>query len=198
MVKMHLDLIERHGARLDERGRGWLDQARRSATRLGELVSGILEATLTQREAQSADVALADLVAEALEDLAPAMRESAAEIVVGDLPTVRCDRALFVRLFRNLIGNAIKFRRGPPRISVDATSTADRHVIAVRDDGIGIPTAWVPQLFGMFKRLHARDAYPGHGIGLATCRRIVELHHGRIWVESRDGEGSTFFVALPT
>ncbi len=197
MVRMHLDLLAREADSLGERGGRYLDQARRSADRLGNLVDSILDATSAQREPRSEQVQLGDVVSAALVDLAGAIDESAAVVSVAPLPTVRCDRDQIVRVFRNLIGNAIKFRRGVPEITVDCLSTVDRHLITVRDTGIGIPQQWLPQAFGMFKRLHARDAYPGHGIGLATCRRIVESHHGRIWVESREGEGSTFFVALP-
>ncbi len=197
MVWVHLDLVAREAGSLGDRGRGYLDVARQSADRLGNLVSSILEATAAQREPKSEAVPLDQAVTVALADLGAAIADSGAVVSVGSLPTVRCDRDQFVRLFRNLIGNAIKFRRGAPVITIGCASTADRHLITMRDTGIGIPQDRLAHVFGMFKRLHTRDAYPGHGIGLATCRRIIESHHGRIWVESREGEESTFFVALP-
>ena len=121
-----------------------------------------------------------------------------AEITSDELPVVDGDEGQLSQLFQNLLANSLKFRSpGPVRIHVSATADAEEWVLAVRDNGIGIPAESVERVFGMFQRLHTEAEYPGTGIGLAICRRIAARHGGRIWVESCPGEGATFKVALP-
>ncbi|HET6522686.1 MAG TPA: ATP-binding protein [Geminicoccaceae bacterium] len=133
-------------------------------------------------------------------DLRGAIEGAGAEIVRGPLPAVHGNAGQLVQLFQNLLGNAIKFRAAdrPPRIEVRARRCADgATVIAVRDNGIGIDPRHAERVFVIFQRLHTRREYPGTGIGLALCKKIVERHGGRIWFESKPGEGSTFHVAFP-
>lgn len=131
-------------------------------------------------------------------NLAAAITESGAEIVFADLPEVRGDSAPLVHLFQNLISNALKYRsKQPPRVSIDAVDDGEMWKFSVADNGIGIPREFHTQIFGIFKRLHDRSEYPGTGIGLAICQKIVERYGGRIWVESEPGCGSTFFFTLP-
>jgi len=112
---------------------------------------------------------------------------------VRELPKIVADRGQLVRLFQNLIGNAIKFRGDRPlQVDVTAEEQEDGWLFSVRDNGIGIESRHADRIFVIFQRLHTRDEYPGTGLGLAISKRIVELHGGKIWMESRVGEGSTF------
>ncbi|MGC8782333.1 MAG: sensor histidine kinase [Anaerolineae bacterium] len=120
------------------------------------------------------------------------------------LPVVLADPTQFMQLFQNLIGNAIKFRRAePPAVHISAQPTTDAATGAamwefrVQDNGIGIAAEDTGRIFGLFERLHTRQEYPGAGIGLAVCQKIVERHGGRIWVESTPGQGSTFHFTMP-
>ena len=132
-------------------------------------------------------------------NLSVAIREAGALVTSDELPTVVADETQLVQLLQNLVGNAIKFRGGErPQVHVSAQPGATECVFAVRDNGIGIAPEYFERIFVIFQRLHARGEYPGTGIGLAVCRRIVERHGGRIWVESEAGRGSTFYFALPT
>jgi chemotaxis family two-component system sensor kinase Cph1 len=114
------------------------------------------------------------------------------------LPRVVHDKLLLAQLFQNLIGNAIKFHvEAPPRIHVSARQKGEEWVLAVRDNGIGIDPQYAERIFTIFQRLHTNEEYPGTGIGLAICKKIVERGGGRIWVESQPGKGSTFYFTVP-
>ena len=109
------------------------------------------------------------------------------------------DAAQFAHLFQNLIGNGIKFHgEESPRVHISARPNGDHWVFSVRDNGIGIAPEFMNRLFLLFQRLHTRKEYPGTGLGLAICKRIVERHGGRIWIESKPNEGSTFYFRIPT
>jgi light-regulated signal transduction histidine kinase (bacteriophytochrome) len=126
-------------------------------------------------------------------DLHAAITEQQAMLTHDPLPTVRGDATRLKQVLQNLIGNALKFRgQAPPRVHVSARREDGHWRFAVRDNGIGIDPQHVGKLFQVFQRLHTRSEYAGSGIGLAICRKIVEQHGGRIWVESRPREGSTF------
>ncbi len=127
------------------------------------------------------------------------MQETGAKVVVNPLPTVPGNASQLVQLFQNLLSNALKFTRpgAPPDITVTATADADGWRVSVLDDGIGFDERYADRVFLVFKRLHKRSAYPGTGIGLAICRRIAEVHDGRIWCESRPEGGSAFHLSLP-
>ena len=138
------------------------------------------------------------VVRSALANLDAAIRERDARVKVGTLPRVRGDRTQLVQLFQNLVANAIKFTGGRrPEIAVDAEKDGDgRWRFTVRDNGIGIEPQYFERIFRIFQRLHTRAEYAGTGIGLAICQKIVERHGGRIWVESKSGEGSSFHFTL--
>ena len=127
------------------------------------------------------------------------IEESKTIVTADTLPPVSGRRSQLVQLFQNLIGNAIKYRSArPPRIHIGVEPAASGDwLFAIRDNGIGLDMRFAETIFGVFKRLHSRSEYPGTGIGLATCKRIVEIHGGAIWVESQVGEGTTFYFRLP-
>ena len=126
-------------------------------------------------------------------------RETGAQITVSSLPSVLGDPTQFVQLFQNLIGNALKFRQSgvPPRVQVSAQANPDGWQFTVADNGIGMESQYLKQVFTIFQRLHSRQAYPGNGIGLSVCQKIVESHGGRIWLDSTPGEGTSIHFTLP-
>jgi signal transduction histidine kinase len=172
-----------------------LRQLRASTDRARDLIDGVL---LYARagELSTERVALGDLVAEVAEDLRPSLEQAGATLLVGDLPQVDGDPRQLRRVLQNLLGNALKFRgEAPPRVEVTAVRDSQEWVVTVRDNGIGVDPRQASRIFGMFSRANTETA--GAGIGLAVCRRIVEAHGGRIWVEAQGGGGSAFRFTLP-
>ena len=135
----------------------------------------------------------------ALTNLASAIKQSGAVVSHDALPVVRADRTQLVQLFQNLVGNALKFR-SPGRtaeIRVAARREAEEWLFSVRDNGLGFEQQYAEKIFVIFQRLHARGQYPGTGIGLAICKRIVQRQGGRIWASGEPGQGATFFFTIP-
>lgn len=178
-----------------------LEYIKRSAARMQELVEDLLALSRARRsEMQVKDVLLEECVRESLAALDVSLRESGAAYESADLPSVRGDQRLLTQLYQNLISNANKFRlKGTsPRIQLTAERGPQGDwVFGVRDNGIGIPPQYAEDVFLPFKRLHGRQQYGGSGVGLAICRRAVERHGGRIWVESQPGQGAHFRFTLP-
>jgi signal transduction histidine kinase len=168
---------------------------RASTERARELIDGVLDyarAGELQREPVALDRVMGDVEA----DLRPTLDEVGATLGVGVLPEVDGDPRQLRRLLQNLVGNAIKFRgEAPPRVDVSALKGSEGWVVTVRDNGVGIDPEQTSRIFGMFARLNGETA--GTGIGLAVCRRVVEAHGGRIWVEPAEGGGSAFRFTLP-
>jgi light-regulated signal transduction histidine kinase (bacteriophytochrome) len=136
------------------------------------------------------------VLAEVVASLATPIAELRASVTHDPLPTISGDRTQLVQLFQNLIGNGIKFHSGePPRVRISVTRETDGWLFSVADNGIGIEPSFHERIFVLFQRLHTRDKYPGTGIGLTICKKVVERHGGRIWVES-DGRGSVFRFTL--
>ena len=200
MIANFVEVAERRaGAALDEATRGFLRRARDAAARMQALVRDLLAYAQLDRADVFTDVDLDAIVAQALEHLRPRIEETGARVEVGALPRVRGDADRLVRLFQNLIGNAIKFRSPdrPSVIAVSATRDAAGWTIAVRDNGIGIPRTSQQRIFEVFQRLHRAGEYEGTGIGLAICTKIVEQHGWTITVASDEGEGATFSIIVP-
>jgi light-regulated signal transduction histidine kinase (bacteriophytochrome) len=192
-------LAERYSDQLDKDAQEFIAYAADAAARMKGMITDLLAYSRTGKNGR--EIVAVDCEAaldQACADLRAAITESAAEISHGPLPTVPGDAAQFTHLFQNLIGNAIKFRsQAPPRIHVSAELNGQEWVFSVRDNGIGLDTQFADRIFMVFQRLHAREQYPGTGIGLAIARKIVEHRGGRIWVESEPGKGATFHFTIP-
>jgi light-regulated signal transduction histidine kinase (bacteriophytochrome) len=169
------------------------------AKRMQSLINGLLEYSRIGTQGRKPQkVNSKEVLDEALARLHASIGESGAKITADDLPTVYFDDMQLMRLFQNLIGNAIKFHSDqPPQIHVSAVRQDTAWRFAVRDNGIGIEPQYAERIFMIFQRLHTRKAYPGTGIGLSICKKIIERHGGKIWVESAQGQGSTFYFTVP-
>jgi PAS domain S-box-containing protein len=187
------------GKELDEEAGQLMDMAVAGSQRMHALVEALLEYSRAGEVEESAiePVPVAGAVADAIAGLQSTIQEASASVSCGPLPVVRANRLHLAEVFQNLIGNALKYRSDePPRIAVSASNGGKQWVFTVEDNGIGIPPEYQMQIFGIFKRLHGREV-PGTGIGLATCKKIVDRHGGTIWVESEPGKGSRFSFTLP-
>lgn len=193
-------LTRRYAGQLDARADEFIGHAVDGATRMEALIEDMLTySRVGRREDPRQLIESEEALDSALKNLGATIRETRAQVTRTPLPTVRAISAQLTVLFQNLVGNAIKFRRkdGPVQIHVGVETRDDAWVFRVVDNGIGIDSQYFERIFLMFQRLHTRRDYPGTGIGLALCKRIVERHGGSIWVESEPGKGSTFFFTLP-
>ena len=186
--------------KFDGKGLEYLNYCVEGAHRMELLISDLLAYSQATKgaEAPAQPVDTKEVLAEVRKNLATTIEETHATIAVADLPIVMGDIVPLRHLFQNLISNALKYRSDRlPRIEVSAKDQGTSWLFSVRDNGIGIPKEFQAQIFGLFKRLHAKKHYPGTGIGLAICQKVVESYDGRIWVESEVGQGSTFYFTLP-
>lgn len=200
MVSSYLQLLEkRYGDRLDGDAVEFLNYAVDGARRMGEMVQDLLDySRVGSRGAPFEPTDLNAALDQALADMKVAVEEAGARVTRDDLPTVSADASQMRQLFQNLLGNAVKFRGAePPAVHVGAERRDGEWRIAVRDNGIGLAPQFRERIFGVFQRLHGPGEYPGTGIGLAICERIVTRHGGRIWAESEPGRGATFYFTLP-
>jgi PAS domain S-box-containing protein len=200
MVQSFMQLLaERYGGQLDETAREYIAFAVDGADRLHQLILALLDYSRVGSRAALLPLDLNASLDLALNNLGPLIRETGTEIQREPLPTVRGDETQLTQLLQNLICNAMKYHRPgvTPAINIGVRRQDAERVIWVRDNGIGIPEEHFERIFQMFQRLHTSQEYPGTGIGLAICKKIVERHGGRIWVESDPGRGSTFFFTLP-
>ncbi|MFW5867567.1 MAG: sensor histidine kinase [Armatimonadota bacterium] len=200
MVQSYVQLLERrHSEELDETAREFIDFAVDGTMRMQGMIEDLLRYSRVDSRGGSFDeVDLDGVLDDVRANLAASVEETGATVEYEDLPEIRADRSQMVQLFQNLVGNAIKFHGDePPEVRITAESRNGSYVIAVKDNGIGIPEDQRERIFAIFQRLHRPEAYPGTGIGLSICKKIVERHGGSIRVESVPGEGSTFLVELP-
>ena len=193
---------------LDDEGQQYIDFMTDAAARMQTLVSDLLALSRVTTAAHPfEDLSLAEVFDTVLSDLSVRLEEAGGHVEVSATPTIEADRTQMEQLFRNLIGNALKFHRPgvPPRVTVEVAAQAQpidavpgpAHAIVVTDNGIGFESSQGSKLFQPFKRLHARHQYEGAGIGLAICEKIVLRHHGRITASGTPGAGATFTVTLP-
>ena len=200
MVSSFVQLLERRlKNRLDEDAKEFIGYVTEGAARMRALIHGLLEySRVGSRGEALGPVACETVFEHAMSNLEMARVESGAVITRDPLPTLPGNAIQLTALFQNLVGNAIKFRGDEkPRIHVGVEARGEAWLFSVKDNGIGIEPAHLERIFVIFQRLHPRDRYPGTGIGLSICKKIVERHGGRIWVESVPGKGTTFKFTLP-
>jgi len=200
VIKGFLNLFEkRYKDKLDEKGREFIGFTIDGAKRMQDLIRDLLEYSRVGHKGKEFKPTECSVILErVLFNLKAAIEGSGAQVTYNNLPTIMADATQFTSLFQNLIGNAIKFHGAEaPKVHISAERKGDEWLFSVSDNGIGIDPKFIDKIFVVFHRLHTRNEYPGTGIGLALCKKIVEHHGGHIWVESELQKGSTFHFTLP-
>ncbi len=184
---------------LDDEAKGFLSIITKSTERMKALIKELLDFSRIGRNRIIEKVDCNEVLKDVISDLEMVVHENNATIRSGNLPEITASRVEIKQIFQNLIANAIKFKRPqvPPVISINCEDKTDVWEFSISDNGIGIKNDHLNKIFLIFQRLHSEEKYPGTGIGLATCKKIVELYEGSIWVESTPGEGTTFFFTIP-
>jgi PAS domain S-box-containing protein len=192
-------LAKRYKGKLDEKADEFIEHAIDGTERMQVLIKDLLDYSRVGSTGKSfTPTDCLSALDKAVFNLQIAIKESGAVITHDNLPTIMADSSQLARLFQNLISNAIKFRgKEAPKIHISAKQKEGERIFSIKDNGIGIDSKFLEQIFVMFQRLYTKKEYPGTGIGLATCKKIVERHGGRIWVESEQGKGSTFYFTIP-
>ncbi len=200
MITSYLQLLERrYKDKLDQDANEFINYAVDGATRMKALINDLLAYSHVKTgEKDFARFDTRSALEQAITNLQISIAETDAQITYDSLPTIMGNEAQFVQLFQNLLSNAIKFHgEQTPQIAVKAERIGNVWKFSVKDNGIGIEAQYVDRIFVIFQRLHTKDRYPGTGIGLAICKKVVEHHGGRIWAESTPGNGSTFWFTIP-
>ncbi len=192
-------LEKKYHGKLDAKADEFLQYAVDGAKRMQNLIEDLLKYSRLGTKAQNfQSVDLNPLLRQVLEGLQASLQEAGANLTIDQLPTITADRSQIFQLLQNLIANALKFRsEKPPEITIGYREVGDAFEFFVKDNGIGIDSKYFTHIFEVFRRLHNAESYSGTGIGLATCKKIVERHEGRIWVNSEMNKGSTFYFSLP-
>jgi light-regulated signal transduction histidine kinase (bacteriophytochrome) len=193
-------LQKRYKGNLDARADELIGHTVEGVNRMQTLINDLLAySRIATRGQEFASTDFTGVVETALANLQGSLKESEAIVTLDALPTVMADRGQITQLFQNLIGNALKYRRpeAAPNVHIGVQRHEGEWLFSVRDNGIGIGKEFFDRIFILFQRLHTRVQYTGTGIGLAICKKIVERHGGRIWVESEPGNGATFLFTIP-
>lgn len=192
-------LARRYKGKLDSDADEFIGYTVEGVTRMQRLINDLLAySRVGTRTREFAEVDLEKVLGATLHNLERALADENATVTHDALPTVMGDESQLGQVLQNLVSNALKFHGSePPRIHVGVKNEPDAHVIHVKDNGIGVDAEYFDRIFIIFQRLHPREKYPGTGIGLAICKKIIERHGGKIWVESVLGEGTTFFISIP-
>jgi light-regulated signal transduction histidine kinase (bacteriophytochrome) len=192
-------LRQRYAGQLDDKADTFINYAVEGTIHMQKLINDLLAfSRVGGGELRVEPIDLQSVLDNMLLNLKAAIEENQAEIIIDNLPVIYADEAQVAQLLQNLIANSLKFRgEEAPRIRIFSERKKNEIVICVRDNGIGIDPQHVDRIFLIFQRLHRRGVYPGTGIGLAICKKIVERHGGRIWVESTTDQGSLFCFTLP-
>jgi light-regulated signal transduction histidine kinase (bacteriophytochrome) len=201
MITSYLQLLQRrYQGQLDDKADKYIHFAVDGASRMQNLINDLLEYSRVTRSAREPKTTNCEFILnQALSNLKLFVIENKATVSHAFLPDVMADSTQLIQIFQNLIINGIKFHSdGAPQVHVSAEKKENEWVFSVRDNGIGIDPQYSKRIFEIFKRLHKREEYPGTGIGLAICNKIIERHNGRMWVESELGKGSTFYFTLPS
>lgn len=184
----------------DEKLDEYMNYVHEGVQRMEEMLSGMLNyARIGKYSGLQDEIDLNRTIADVLLNLRVRVAESQAEVSYEYLPSIKTNKTLIAQLFQNLVGNAIKFSKEgvQPIVNIFSIDEEERVVIAVQDNGIGIPEKHQEEVFGLFSRLHTRDKYEGSGIGLAMCKKIIQILQGEIWLESQENVGTTFYIAIP-
>jgi light-regulated signal transduction histidine kinase (bacteriophytochrome) len=200
MVSSYTQLItKRYGDKLNDEAKEFMHYVVDGAARMKQLIEDLLAySRVGTKGKEFKPMPMEAAVRRAITNLRAAIEESSAAVTWDPLPTVLGDEAQLAQLYQNLFGNALKFRGpGVPRIHVSAAERDADWQFTIADNGIGIEPQYFERIFMLFQRLHTMGDYPGTGIGLAICKKVVERHGGRIWVSSTPGEGSQFHFTLP-
>ena len=200
MVSSYVQLLaKRYAGKLDDDAEDFIAYAVEGAKRMQQLIRDLLSYSRVNAKGKPfVPVASEEILGQTLDDLQLALEESGGGVTHDPLPTVMADPGQLGQLFQNLIANAIKFRGDlPPAVHISSEQNGGEWTISLRDNGIGIDPQYAERIFVIFQRLHGKEEYGGTGIGLSVCKRIVERHGGRIWVESEAGKGATFFFTMP-
>jgi light-regulated signal transduction histidine kinase (bacteriophytochrome) len=200
MVASYTQLLaKRYKGKLDDDADEFIAYAVDGANRMQRLINDLLSYSRVSTRSNPLEPANCEAILDqALTNLRATLQESGAVITHDPLPVVMADQTQLVQLFQNLIGNAVKFHgEESPRVHIGIQRQEREWLFCVRDNGVGIDPQYASRIFVIFQRLHSKAEYPGTGIGLAICKKVVERHGGRIWVESAPGQGATFFFTLP-
>jgi PAS domain S-box-containing protein len=192
-------LQTKYGDSLDDKAKDYIARSVNASVRLHDMIDDLLSfSRLETRKKPFAKTDLNEVYSAAIHDLEQSLTESGADVRSDRLPVVWADDHQMTIVFRNLIDNGVKFRgKEKPKVRITVKKDEDEWLFSFKDNGIGIDPANVPRIFNMFTRLHSWKDYPGNGIGLAMCKKIIERHGGHIWVESEIGKGSTFMFTIP-
>lgn len=198
MINSYVQLLAtRYKDKLDQDANDFINFAVDGSNRMRNLINSLLEYSRVNRLKPFEWLNTDEVLEEVLSDLSAQVKESEATIIHGRLPKIYGDKVLIGLLFQNLIANAIKFRSDKkPEITIKGEQTGDDYLFSVQDNGIGIAKEYADKIFVIFQRLHSKEKYPGTGIGLAICKKIVERHGGKIYMESEPGKGTTFFFTI--
>ena len=200
MVTSFVQLLQRrYQGKLDKDADEFISYAVAGASQMQKLINDLLKYSRVDTHGENMEPTDCNtVVTHALSNLNKAIEEAKAVVNIDHLPTIQADYTQLVQLFQNLISNAIKYHgEKQPEVLIRATDKGEYWLFSVRDNGIGIKNEYFGKIFVIFQRLHNKDQYPGTGIGLSICKKIVERHNGRIWVESKPGVGSTFYFTIP-
>ncbi len=199
MVTSFTQMLEkRYAGKLDQDAQDYIKFAVDGAKRMYDLINGLLSYSRVQTKGKEfSRVNMSKVLDKVTRNLSLRIKEQNAVIVKNDLPVLFADESQMIQLVQNLIENGIKFSRENPRIYFSSKPDGDHYIFSVRDEGMGIDPLYFERIFKIFQRLLPKEEYEGTGIGLAICKRIVERHDGKIWVESEPGKGSTFYFTIP-